>query len=97
MRGGVFVERPPLTGVDRAAQRLALHREKFAYVADLPNVVTRQQKRRAAIDAAKNPVPHRRSKQPSMPTAWGSRRLKQTKVVNGKTFVLHATRGWKVA
>lgn len=28
---------------------------------------------------------------------WGKRRLKRFKVVDGKKYQLHATRGWKVA
>jgi hypothetical protein len=28
---------------------------------------------------------------------WGKRRLKRFKVVNGKRYQLHATRGWKAA
>lgn len=29
--------------------------------------------------------------------AWGKRRLKRFKTVNGKRYQLHATRGWKAA
>jgi hypothetical protein len=84
-------------GLERAAKRLAEHMKRFAYVKDLPKVMSRQQRRRAAHEAAKAPVPHCQSAQPSMSPGWGSRRLKQTKVVHGKTMVLHATRGWKHA